>query len=112
MTPCLLLTLLALPPAFVHAFTAEVVEVKDGVAAFAREREEAMKALQMQREADTAHLSRPVGRCCLNRGLSGEARWCHKDKWEALVRGAGVCVGGFVGVGGCCGGGTRWCDRI
>lgn len=77
--------------------------MKDGVAAFAREREEAMKALQMQREADTAHLSRPVGRCCLNRGLGGEARWCHKDKWEALVRGSGVC--GWGGRG-CCAGDT------
>lgn len=64
---------------------AEVVEIKDGIAAFEKEREEARRALQMQREAENEYQNRPMGRCCLNRALAGEARWCHKDKWQALV---------------------------
>lgn len=68
----------------------EVVEAKDGVAAFAKEMEERRKALQMQREQEDAYKTQPVGRCCLNRGLAGEARWCHKDKWQALVRFCGA----------------------
>jgi hypothetical protein len=69
----------------------EVVEAKDGVAAFAKEMDERRKALQMQREQEDAYKAQPVGRCCLNRGLAGEARWCHKDKWQALVRSPGAC---------------------
>jgi hypothetical protein len=52
------------------------------------------RELFMKREEEETFKMQPVGRCCLNRGLAGEARWCFKDKWRALV---GACrVGGGV----------------
>jgi hypothetical protein len=39
----------------------------------------------MKREEEETFKLQPVGRCCFNRGLAGEARWCFKDKWRALV---------------------------
>ena len=52
---------------------------------FAAAQERRRRELFMKREEEETFKLQPVGRCCLNRGLAGEARWCFKDKWRALV---------------------------
>jgi hypothetical protein len=69
---------------------AEVVQVNEALLAMQREREQLRRKMQMHVDEEASSKAQPIGRCCLNRGLTDAAHWCHKDRLHALVRARGV----------------------
>eukprot|EP00775_Hariotina_reticulata_P004760 gene4760-5009_t len=62
---------------------AETVTLKENLQAFAKEREELRKKMQMDRLDEERVDEKPVGRCCLNRGVGDVIHECKADKLAA-----------------------------